>query len=421
MTVASTARHERAREALRPLWGERFVTVFGQQARRAKVAEAEAEQHVRRQVKRKITGLRNMADLVGATARAMNSAQHQQGGLLSGVVAGLGAGMSAASTVHKQHSTDPLRRQLPDAWEGLPAVREGRLTLVGGADGRLPCHAVLKLRGKTGWLVLHDRASPEARAVRASAAAELESAKVNGLSLGHFAAELDFGAEAELERGAGGARPLAALHLYEQALDAVAVELVRLGAVDRVGLPVAALREDAQLRRAGFAERATALRKALGAAAPPPFVGEGGSHRVLSMLGMAAGERAADAAHAADFRSHQVRPRGQYVACHADRRPRLAREAVHLFVSSDNAATHCTPQWIRPHLLARFVTGGGTRGTLPPPRVSMGPGLITADFRGQTGAARGADARDVGGGAPGSVAAAVSETSIPFKMHPAHL
>ena len=55
------------------------------------------------------------------------------------------------------------------------------------------------------------------------------------------------------------------------------------------------------------------------------------------------------------------------------------------------------------------------------PRTELGPGLITADFRGQTGAACGADARDVGGGAPGSVAAAVSETSIPFKTHPTHL
>lgn len=130
-----------------------------------------------------------------------------------------------------------------------------------------------------GWLVLHDQASVAAAAVRKAA---MQSAAL-ALSLAHFAAELDFAADAPpaaaLLRAGAVARPAAvmagALQLYEMAAAAVSAELLRLGALRGVQQPEgdhAALEEDARLRQRAFAQRAAALREALGR--PPPAATE---------------------------------------------------------------------------------------------------------------------------------------------------
>lgn len=119
-----------------------------------------------------------------------------------------------------------------------------------------------------------------------------------GLSLAHFAGELDLAADAPEAAAllrAGAARApeslmAGALELYEQAGDAVSVELLRLDALQRESgyrggqaSLLGPLREDALLRQAGFAERAAALREALGR---PPSVAGG---RLQAAAALAAG------------------------------------------------------------------------------------------------------------------------------------
>ena len=133
------------------------------------------------------------------------------------------------------------------------------------------------MHGREGWLTLFDKASAGAREVAGAAAVGAEAAR-NAHSLALLAAALD---EAS--------RWLEALTLYEQAIDAGDAELRRLAALVA---PSAAThpselteqrersramesqREEVWLRRSSCAERAVAMRAALGKLAPPPFSAE---------------------------------------------------------------------------------------------------------------------------------------------------
>lgn len=184
--------HEQLRKLLQPVWGARFVSCFGEAAKSATAEEIAAGHTATAQVRKGFSLLKNMVDLVDSTMTAAHTASGQHHSLLGSAVGAATAARATAAKVMREQANDPLRRHLPQDWAELPTARVGSLVLVKGRgeDERVTCQAVLKLRGKLGWLVLYDRASHGAQKVRKSAAAALEDAKVAGLSLAHFAGEL---------------------------------------------------------------------------------------------------------------------------------------------------------------------------------------------------------------------------------------
>ena len=290
-----------------------LLTRFGEAAREAQLAKVKAEQAPAASVRKGLFSMMKAADMVVASARAAEQGVADGGGAsMGGLLKGAMAGVSAAQTVRKEQESDPLRRLLPIDWADLPVAYQGAMTLLqpaaasgaaggggggggGGALTRLPCHAVLKLRGTgaEGWLTLFDKASVAAQQVRDGGGGGLppnaEAAR-NAVTFAKLGAMLD-----EASRWAE------ALSLYEQAIDAGDAELRRIIALATPPKPkpgqfthpsqmVAATmltdsqrhwlltnKEEVSLRRTTCADRAMAIRAALGAQAPAPYLAAVGS------------------------------------------------------------------------------------------------------------------------------------------------